>query len=114
MVRQCQCQPRTLRAGLDVRLELGAELLDRVLDRPAGTVRQAADGGPRNDADAMADVRQDVEVLAPPLAVAHALQDLQHPARPLAAGRTLSARLMREEASDVVADIDDARILVED
>src|SRR5262249_38529618 len=41
----------TLPAGLDGRLELGAELLDGVLHRPAGAVGQAADGRAGNDAD---------------------------------------------------------------
>ena len=39
---------------------------------------------------------------------------LQHPAGPLAAGRTLAARLVLEEAANVVQDIDDAGLFVED
>src|SRR5262245_61075170 len=94
VVRQCQRHRLFLLPALDVRLELGAELLDRILDRPAGAVGQAADGRAGDDADAVADVGEDVEVLAAALAGSQALDDLQHPAGALATRRTLPARLV--------------------
>src|SRR5262245_47662896 len=91
-----------LLATLDVGLELGAELPDGELDRPAGAVRQAADGRPRHDANPVADLLEDGQVVVPALPAADAVDDLVHPARALAAGRALPAGLVIEEAADVV------------
>ena len=91
-----------------------AELADGVLDRPAGAVGQAADRRARHDADLVADLFEDVQVLQPALAAADAVDDLQHPAGAFAAGRTLAARLVGEEPADVVQHIDDAGLVVED
>src|SRR5262245_55807801 len=101
-MRPGQLQRVRLLAGLDVLLELRPELTDGVLDRPAGAVGQAADRRPRHDADLVADLLQDLQVLRPALPAAHAIDDLEHPPRPLAARRTLAARLVREEAARVV------------
>src|SRR5262249_56893767 len=100
--------------AIDVRLDLGPELLHGVLDRPAGAVGQAADRRPRHDADAVADLREDVQVLQPALPALDAADDLLHPARPLAARGTLAARLVGEKATNVVQNVDDAGFLVED
>src|SRR5207249_4789287 len=88
---------RRLRAPLaaaDVFLELAAELLDRVLHRPASPVREAADRRARHDADAVADLFQNLEVFKPALAALDALANLQHPAGPFAARRALAARFV--------------------
>src|SRR5262249_18309091 len=49
----------------------------------------------------------------PALPAADALGHLQHPAGPLAAGRTLAARLMLEEPANVVENVHDAGLFVE-
>src|SRR5437867_1570389 len=99
-VRRRQLQRVRLLAALDVRLELGAELPHRLLDRPAGAVGQAADRRARHDADLLADLLEDLQVLEATLPPADAIDDLEHPAGALAAGRTLAARLVLEEAAD--------------
>ena len=48
------------------------------------------------------------------VARADALQDLRHPARPLAARRALAARFVREEPAAVVQHVDHARLVVDD
>src|SRR5438309_8784631 len=95
-------------ATADVLFKLAPELLDGVLHRPAGPVRQAADRRARHDADVAADLFEDLQVLQPTLPSAETLHDLQHPASPFAAGRTLATRLVREEPAAVVHDVDDA------
>src|SRR3954471_13651642 len=77
----------------DELLQLRAELLDRVLDRPARPVGQAADRRARHDADRLRHLVQDLQVLQPSLAAAHPVEDLHHPSRPLPARRALTARL---------------------
>src|SRR5262249_35978153 len=79
-------QRRTLFPRPAELLDLPAELLHRVLDRPARAVGQAADRRPGHDADRLADLVEDVQVLDPPQAAADALGDLEHPGRTLAAG----------------------------
>src|SRR3954466_2044548 len=103
-----------LLAALDVRQKLAAELPHRLLDRPAGAVGQPADRGTRHDADAVADLFEDGEVLLPALPPADAIDDLQHPAGPFAARRALAARFVLEEPADVVKDVHHRRVLVDD
>src|SRR5262245_16459503 len=55
-VRADQFERLCFRAALDVRLELWSEFLDGILDRPAGAVGQATDGGARHGADSLADL----------------------------------------------------------
>src|SRR5262249_19403799 len=98
----------------DILLELGAELTDRLLDRPAGAVGQPADRRTGHDADGVADLLQYLQVLRAPLSAAQAVGHLQHPAGAFPARRTLAARFMSEEPADVVQHIDDAGRLVED
>src|SRR5262249_40200705 len=57
---------------------------------------------------------QDLQVLDATLAAPHPVGDLLHPACAFTTGRTLPARLVREEPADVIQNIDDARRLVED
>src|SRR5262249_31421242 len=66
------------------------------------------------DADPVADLLENLQILEPALTAPQSIGDPQHPARSLAARRALTARLMSEEATDVVQDIDDARLIVED
>src|SRR5262249_32419740 len=98
----------------DALFQFRPELADDVLHRPAGAVGQAADRRAGHDADAVADLLQDLQVLQPPLPLADAVGDLQHPPGPLAARRTLAARLVGEKATDIVENLDDAGRLVED
>ena len=57
---------RTLGIGpSNIVLQFLAELADRGLDRPGGAVGQAADRRAGNDADRVADLQQQVEVLEP-------------------------------------------------
>src|SRR3954452_25193810 len=98
MMRHRQRQALALLPALDVGLQLGAEFLDGVPDRPARAVGQSADGRAGHDADAHADVEQDVEIVPAPLAAADAVDDLEHPAGPLPARRTLAAGLVGEES----------------
>src|SRR6266702_3626415 len=97
----------------DVLLEFAPELAHGVFHRPASTVREAADRRARDDTDGVADLLQNLQVFQPPLAAAHAIHDLQHPTRSLAAGRTLPARFVLEETADVVEHVHDARLVVE-
>src|SRR5207253_2821044 len=97
----------------EVLLELRPELAHGVLHWPTGAVGQAADRRARHDADGIANLLQDLQVLQPALATAEALHDLVHPAGALAARRTLAARLVGEEPGDVVHDVHDAGRLVE-
>src|SRR5438477_9566006 len=63
-------QRGTLAPLTDVLLELAAELLNRVLHRPARPVGQAADRRPRHDADVLGHLVQDLQVLHPPVSAA--------------------------------------------
>src|SRR5579885_3372688 len=107
-------QHAALAGPAEVLLQFRAEFADSVLDRPAGAVGQAADGRARHQAHVVADLLQDLQVLQPALAAAEALHDLEHPASPLAARRTLAARLMGEQAANLVRDIHDTRLVVDD
>src|SRR5947199_6217674 len=78
-------RPGTALAAADVLLELTPELADGGLHRPARPVGQPADRRARHDADLVADLLQDGQVLLAPLAAADAVHDLEHPAGALAA-----------------------------
>ena len=99
--------------ALDVLFELAAELADRVLDRPGGAVGQAADRGAGHDADRVADLQQQVEILQPALAGLDAVEHRRATSRSFAAGRALAAAFVGEEAADVVQEVDDRHGLVE-
>src|SRR5262245_30563217 len=77
-------------AVVDVRLELVAELVDVARDRHRGRVAERAEALAE---DAVADVEQQVELGLLRVAVLDLVQELHHPARPLAARRALPARL---------------------
>src|SRR5215210_2741766 len=81
-------------ALVDVRLELAAELVDIARDRHRRRVTERAEALAEN---AVADVEQEVELALRGAAVLDLAQDLDHPARPLAAGGALPARLMHVE-----------------
>src|SRR5437762_2417212 len=78
-MRPHQGQGVGLLAALDVTPELLLELADRLLDRPAGAVGQTADRRPRHDADAVAHLFEDLQILLPALAATDAIHDLEHP-----------------------------------
>src|SRR5438067_13065436 len=99
--------------ALDVRLELGAELADRGLHRPAGAVRQAANRRPGNDPHAVADFDENIEVLDPPAAAAHAVENAKHPRGPLAARRALPARFVREKPAGVPEHVNHRSLVVD-
>src|SRR5436309_12962531 len=85
------------RAALDRGLELAAKLADSGLHRPAGTVREPADGRARHDPHSVRDINENVEVLAPALPAPDALNDFKHPAGPFAARRAVPATLVAED-----------------
>src|SRR6516165_6517538 len=74
-------------AVVDHVLELVAVVLQEALYRPRRGVPERADGVPL---DAVGDIEQEREVLAPPLTGQHPLEHAIHPARALAAGRALA------------------------
>src|SRR5829696_5021756 len=84
-------------AIVDVRLELAAELVDIACDRHR---RRVAERAQALAEDAVADVEQEIELALRCAAVLDLAQDLDHPARPLAARRALAARLMHVELGD--------------
>src|SRR5262249_53143316 len=103
----------TLLSCPQVLLELRPELADGVFHRPARTVRQTANRRAGHDADLVADFFENLQILQPALALAQAVGHLQHPTGPLAAGRTLAARLMGEKPTNIVQNVNDAGFLVE-
>src|SRR6266545_7316930 len=98
----------------DPLLQLAPELLNDVLDRPARAVAQAADRRPRHDADGLRDLIEDRQVCDAALPLPHAVGNLHHPARTFATGRTLTARLMSEKATNVIQNINNRHRLVDD
>jgi len=98
---------------LDVVLELPAEFLDRVLDRPGGAVGEPADRRAGHHAHRVADLGEQVEIPQASLAGLDPFEHPQRPARALAARRALTARLVGEEAAGVVQEVDDAHRLVD-
>src|SRR5215471_17770712 len=95
-------RPRAERVGhqapsavVDDVLELVAVMLEEALHRPGGGVAEGADGV---SLDAIGDVEQQPELLAPRLARQHPLQQPVHPAGALAARRALAAGLRHVEA----------------
>src|ERR1700722_5492401 len=103
-----------LLAPTDVIFQLRTEFCNRILDRPTGAVREAADGGAGHDADRLRHFIENIEVFLAALAGPNAVEHLHHPASPLAARRALSARFVSEEPADIIENIDDAGLLVED
>src|SRR5262249_2832023 len=96
----------TLAPTADVLFQPAPNLLDRVLHRPAGAVGQTANRRARHDADVLRHLVQDLQVLDSTLAAPHPVGDLLHPACAFTTGRTLPARLVREEPADVIQNID--------
>src|SRR5580700_951296 len=91
MVRTHERQRLRSRPILDVRLELRAKLADGGFDRPARSIRQPANRRARHDSDPIADLDQNIQILAPSLTFSDAIHDLQHPARSFSAWRALPA-----------------------
>ena len=90
----------------DVIFQFAAELADGVLDGPGGAVGQAANRRAGNDADRVADLQQQIEILQPAAAGLDAIEHLQGPVRALAAGCTLAATFVGEETATVVQEIE--------
>src|SRR5437016_2995069 len=86
----------------NVLFQLGAELGDDVLHRPAGAVGKAANGCSRHDADGAADLFENVQVLQTSLAASNSIDHLFHPAGSFPAGSALAARFVREESAAVI------------
>src|SRR5438128_2223184 len=95
-----------LTPALDVLFEFRSEFLDRIFHRPTSAVGEAADRRARHDADAVADLVEQIQVFKPTLTLADAIDDLEHPAGALSAGRALAARLVGIEPAGVVEHID--------
>src|SRR5262245_19427459 len=109
----CRRQRPPFLPALDVRLELRAKLANGSLHRPTRAVGQAANRRPRYDPHAVAHFDEDIEILNAPAPAPNAVHDAKHPRRPLAARRTLPARLVREKAACVPQYIHHARMIVD-
>ena len=97
-------------ASVDVRHELGAELVDVARDRDR---RRLAERAQALAVDPVAHVQQQVELGLLRLAGLEPAQDLRHPARPFAARRALAARLVLVELRDADAELHHAAAVVE-
>src|SRR5580700_3950547 len=86
---------QALAAVIDHVLELVAVVLQETLHRPRRGVTEGADGVPF---DAVGDVEQQPQILAPRFAGQHSLQQPVHPAGAFAARRALAAGLGLVEA----------------
>src|SRR5215216_589533 len=106
-----QSEPVALARGLDVRLELGPEVLDHRADRHRHRVAEHAQAVAD---DLLADGRHDVEVHRRRLAGVDALEHLHRPVGSLAAGRALPARLVAIELRGLERDVDDRDGVVDD
>src|SRR5690349_10259656 len=93
-LQRCGRAPLTL---LDVLFQLRPKFLDRVLDRPTGSICQTADRRPRHDADRLRDIVEDLQILEPTATATHAVKNLFHPSGALAARRALAARFVCKE-----------------
>src|SRR5215469_2085478 len=100
------CRPRSklflddaAAAVIDHVLELVPEMLEEALHRPGRRIAERTDGVAL---DAVGDIDEERELLAPRLAREHALQQSIHPARSLAARRALAAGLRHVEARDAL------------
>src|SRR6185312_16969718 len=80
-------------------LELVPEMLEEALHRPRRRVPERADGVAL---DAVGDIDEERELLAPRLAREHPLEQPVHPARALAAGCALAAGFRHVEARDAL------------
>src|SRR5438067_9744326 len=96
--------------GVDMRLELVAELVDVAGDRHRGRVAERAEALAE---DAVADVEQQVELALLCAPVLDLVQELHHPARPLAARRALAARLVHVELRDAEPELNHAGPVVD-
>ncbi len=99
------------RPRVDALLDHMAKMADQALHRPGGGVAQRADGVAF---DLMADIEQHIDLALLGLALGHALEHPPHPARALAAGRALAARLMLVEIGEPRDGADDVGRLVHD
>src|SRR5436305_2033801 len=108
--RQRQRRPR---AAANVLFELRTKLGNRILDRPTRTVGETADRRTRHDANVLRHLIENIEILPPSLAAAHAVHHLHHPAGPFATGGALTARFVREEPADIIENVHDAGGVVE-
>src|SRR5215204_2270030 len=97
-------QPGRDAAG-DVVLELRPEVLQGGGDRAGRAVAERAE---RPAEDVVAGVQQGVQVLGGALAGQDPAQHLDHPVRPLTAGRALAAGLVRVEGRPLVDRVDHA------
>src|SRR5260370_30195238 len=97
-------------ALLDVRDELGAELLDVARDRDRRGLAERAEA---LAVDAIAHVQQKVELRLQGLARLQPAQDLRHPARSFTARRALAARLVLVELPDADPELHPAAAVVE-
>src|SRR5262249_31012744 len=104
----------TSAAAADEFLQLFSELGHDVFHRPGRAICQATDRCARYDADGAGHLLQDLQVFDTTPPVAHAIHHLHHPACPLAAGRALAARLMREKAAAIVEHLNDGSSFIED
>src|SRR5580765_8929174 len=98
-------------ALVDVRLELGAVLVDVAPDRPDGEVAERAQ---RPALDAIAHVAQQIEVRMRRATRLYLLEQADHPARPLAARRALPARLVHVELLGAQGELNHAGPVVDD
>src|SRR6185436_14045400 len=98
---------------LDIVFELAAKLADCVLDGPGGAVGQSTDSRARNNADVVANLQQQIQIAQATAARLDAVEHVQRPAGPFAAGSALAAAFVREESTAIVQEVDDGNRLVE-
>src|SRR5271155_3564138 len=104
---------------LHVHQELVAEHADARRDRRRDRRPEHADGGLLRGpgharGDVVAQVHEEVQIFLAPVAVLNSVHDALQPARALAAGRALAARLAGEELGDAPRGADHARGRVHD
>ena len=109
-----QTHQRALPSALDPVFEVAAVFVDGVFDGPGGSVAEAADGRAGDDADAVGDFQQQVDVAQLAAAVEDAFEDFRHPGGTLAAGSALAAALVRVEPATVVEHLDDVGLVIDD
>src|SRR5579863_7751099 len=98
-------------AVIDHVFELVAVVLEKALHRPRRGVTEGTD---RMPLDAVGDIEQQAELIAPPLPGQHPLQHAVHPPGTLAARRALTAGLGHVEARDALQHAHHAGGLVQD
>src|SRR5438309_12038291 len=98
-------------AGPDMLAKLVAELVDVARDRHRGRVAERAEAVAE---DPVAHVEQEVELVLLGAAVLDPVQELHHPARPLATRCALPARLVHVELRYPEAELDEAGAIVDD